>query len=255
MFIQQSLPFSREAIATLPFPARARIAVIRRMMAIAASRADHVVVQTETMAGLVGGKFRIEPARIHISSPGVPADVLSNPAPVRGEVGAQQGLRLLYVGNCSPYKNLVILERALDALQRADVTAVLAATIEPSHRLGLRSDVEALGMLGRQDLLAEYRRASCLVMPSLTETVGLPLLEAMALGVPIVAADRPYAREICGPAALYFDPLEPASLLEAVGRLRDDGSMRSQLARSGRQRAEAFSAADAYDRLLNVVLN
>ena len=55
-----------------------------------------------------------------------------------------------------------------------------------------------------------------MVFPSLAESFGLPLVEAMAAGCPVAAADRPYAREVAGPAAVYFDPLDPRALAECV---------------------------------------
>lgn len=67
---------------------------------------------------------------------------------------------------------------------------------------------------------AMYSAADALVFPSLTESYGLPLVEAMTIGMPIVAADRPYARELCGATGIYFDPHSPASLLRALSDLR-----------------------------------
>lgn len=254
VLIQQSLPFSKEAVATFPLLARARIAAIRRMMSIGARRARNVVVQTDTMADLVSRDLGFDRTKVHVVRPSVPADVRN--AIAQTEPAERNGhLRLLYVGNSSPYKNLSVVERALDALHSAGKQPILAATIQPASGLGSRRDVEALGTLDRSRLIAEYRRATCVIMPSLTETVSLPLLEAMALSVPVIAADRPYAREICGSAALYFDPFSPESLATAIARVEEDDVVRQQLIANGRRRVSEFGADDAYDRLIDVVLS
>jgi glycosyltransferase involved in cell wall biosynthesis len=255
VLIQQSLPFSPEAIATLPLRARPRILAIRRMMSFAATRAKSVVVQTETMAHAVSRDLGIDPAKIHVVRPGVPVDVLLGAASVTTHAENNGHLRLLYVGNSSAYKNLSVIEQALTTLHGAGKHAVLAATIEPDRGLGQRPGVEALGTVDRQRLIVEYRRATCLVMPSLTESVGLPLLEAMALSVPVVAADRPYARETCGSAALYFDPFAADSLTDVIARVAEDVALRRQMIADGRRRAAEFGAGDPYDRLIDVVLN
>ena len=255
LFIQQSLPFSHEAIATFPLRARARIAAIRRMMSMSAARAKNVLVQTETMAQLVSRDLGVDRGQLQVVPPGVPADILRAAASDGAHSARNGSLRLLYVGNSSPYKNLSVVERALSALQISGKRPRLAATIDKTSSLAQRSDVEALGMLNRQQLLAEYLRATCLLMPSLTETVGLPLLEAMALSLPIVAADRPYAREVCGSAALYFDPVAPDSLAAAIARVAEDDALRGRMAADGRRRAAEFSVGNAYDRLMDVVLS
>jgi glycosyltransferase involved in cell wall biosynthesis len=227
---------------------------LRHVMTISARRAAHLVVQTKTMAELVANELGLDLGRIHIVPPGLPGDIFAS-ATRQPETQPLRDLRLLYVGNFEPYKNLIVLERALDEMRRAGHKAVLAATVERTHRLGMRADVEALGMISRCQLISEYRRAFCLVMPSLSETVGLPLLEAMALRVPIVAADRPYAKDVCSTAAVYFDPLKASSLCEALHLIRTDECLRHGLAESGFQRVRRFCAPDAYSRLLDVILN
>src|SRR3546814_15007679 len=77
--------------------------------------------------------------------------------------------------------------------------------------------------IGLQDaggMRAQYADADALLFPSLDESFGLPLVEAMTLGLPILAAERPYARSLCGDAAVYFHPSTAASLNAAIGELR-----------------------------------
>lgn len=115
-------------------------------------------------------------------------------------------LRLCYPAAPYPHKNHAVLASAMRLPEARAVVSEIATT--HSHE---RSSAEVAQM---------YSAADALVFPSLTESYGLPLVEAMSIGMPIVAADRPYARELCGPTAIYFDPLSPDSLVCALHQLK-----------------------------------
>ena len=89
-----------------------------------------------------------------------------------------------------------------------------------------------------------------LALPSLVETVGLPLLESMSLGVPVVAADRPYAREICGDAAEFFDPKSSESFAASAGRLLEDRGSREMLKARGIARSKQMRLMKPYQALV-----
>jgi glycosyltransferase involved in cell wall biosynthesis len=93
-----------------------------------------------------------------------------------------------------------------------------------------------------------------LVMPSLVETVGLPMLEAMSLGLPVLAADRPYAHDICQDAAWFFDPLSSADFAAKSARLLLDPSLRNDLAVKGRARSANLTSAAPYRQMVDIVL-
>ena len=86
-----------------------------------------------------------------------------------------------------------------------------------------------------------YRAATLLAFPSLAEGFGLPVLEAMARGVPVACSDRASLPEVVGDAALLFDPTEPASIAAALVRLLDDHAEAERLRRAGRARASTFT--------------
>jgi len=75
------------------------------------------------------------------------------------------------------------------------------------------------------------------------------------MGTPVVAADRPYAHDVCGDAAVYFDPLDPASLASAVARLAEEAGLAERLSRLGRASVAARAAARPYDRMIDVTLD
>jgi glycosyltransferase involved in cell wall biosynthesis len=162
--------------------------------------------------------------------------------------------RLLYVGNDSNYKNLKLLPGALELLRRQLPELRLFATLRQDHPLARHPGIVALGSL-RPEVVAEaYGLATALVMPSLAETVGLPLLEAALAGLPILAADQPYAREVCGEAASYFDALSPVDLAQKALRLLRDTEMRECLIQMGRRGVEKRRAARPYDRMIELLV-
>jgi glycosyltransferase involved in cell wall biosynthesis len=107
--------------------------------------------------------------------------------------------------------------------------------------LGVAADVLWPGWLAGPDLEGLYALAEVAVFPSLYEGFGLPVLEAMARGVPVACSDRSSLPEVAGDAALLFDPEDPAAIRSALERLLADGDERARLAARGRAQAARFS--------------
>ena len=111
-------------------------------------------------------------------------------------------------------------------------------------------NVNMVGFVGDDDLAALFRGALCFVFPSRTEGFGLPLVEAMVHGAPILAADRASMPEVCGDAALYAAADQPGEWLAQITRLASDPMLRERLRRRGRERYRLFSWADGAVRYL-----
>jgi len=107
--------------------------------------------------------------------------------------------------------------------------------------LSLDDDVELLGWVGADQLEVLYRDAVAYLFPSRFEGFGLPVLEAMARGCPVVCSDIPVLREVGGGAALYVDTLDPDVVASTVRRLLADEALRGSLAVAGIERAKRFS--------------
>src|SRR5262249_23759319 len=112
--------------------------------------------------------------------------------------------------------------------------------------------VTYLGYVRQPALTEAYRLADFFVMPSLQETVCLPLLEAMSAATPVIAADRPYAREVCGEAAVFFNAYDGRDMAEKIETLAADAFLRRSLSERGCARAESFRAAKPYERMLDM---
>jgi glycosyltransferase involved in cell wall biosynthesis len=106
---------------------------------------------------------------------------------------------------------------------------------------GLRQRVRFLGYCPAEDLPALYRAAGCLVFPSLFEGFGMPVLEAMACGCPVVCSNTSSLPEIAGEAALQIDPTEPEALAHAIQTLLREPELRRRLIALGLERASLFS--------------
>lgn len=151
---------------------------------------------------------------------------------------------------------LIGLAPALDALGLDLVLSGGASTIFAGSASAQATppsaprNVRTIGFVGDDDLAALFRRALCFAFPSRTEGFGLPLLEAMVHGAPIIASDRASMPEVCGDAALYASPDDPAAWLAQIRRLRDDPALRCELKARGTRRYPRFSWAASADGYL-----
>jgi glycosyltransferase involved in cell wall biosynthesis len=128
---------------------------------------------------------------------------------------------LLYPANAWPHKNHARLFEAFAAVraERPDLRLVLTGAAHDS--LTLTPGVESLGHVDLDRLVDLYRRAAALVYPSLYEGFGIPCVEALACGCPVTASNVASIPEVCGDAAVYFDPLDPESIADGIRRVLD----------------------------------
>ena len=161
---------------------------------------------------------------------------------------------ILSLCSIQPRKNLVRLIEAYCLLRRSHPDCklpqlVLAGkrawldneTMRAAQRDELSADIRFTGYVADEDLNALYSGAVCFVYPSYFEGFGLPILEAMKCGTPVIAGNRTSIPEVAGEAALLFDPFDVQSLVEALKRILDDSECRATLSARGLQRANEFS--------------
>ncbi len=157
---------------------------------------------------------------------------------------------VLYVGSNKPHKNLTRLMEAWAQIteHRIRNTLVLAGPWDPRYpeprllaeRLGLQN-IRWLGPVPEADLPALYSAADLFVFPSLYEGFGLPVLEAMACGVPVVCSDTSSLPEVAGDAALWVDPNDVQALAAAITELLTSPARRAEMREKGFQQAARFS--------------
>jgi glycosyltransferase involved in cell wall biosynthesis len=212
-----------------------------------ARRADRVIVVSRFVAGEVERLLGIPAERISVCPNGAPD---WTPAPSTGSMGGY----LLFVGTIEPRKNVRALLDAYARMrsQRADAPRlVLAGHVVPDARdllsviqqQPLAGHVDYRGYVAAEDREALFKGAQALVLPSLDEGFGIPALEAMSAGVPVVVSNRGALPEVVGDAGLFIDPDDPESLTAALERITSDRDLRASLALRGLDRARQFTWA------------
>ena len=234
-------------------PARHRWAV-RSLLGAALRRAQRVIAVSETTRGEILARYRLPPDRV-VVVPEAAAPHFGPPSPsALAATRTQYGLSrpyVLFVGFLEPKKNLGVLLEAVAALRRTgawgDTELIVVGApgwgpdpVARAHALGLGGVVRFVGAVADAELPGLYGGALAFAFPSLWEGFGLPALEAMAAGAPVVASNRGALPEVTGGAALLVDPA-PQPLAEALEQLLTDPPLRERLRLAGLARAAEFS--------------
>lgn len=219
-------------------------ALFEARLVVTDSRA--VAAELERHAGVDPGRLRPVPL-----GPGLAGTAPEEASPTAAPPTATPTRYGLHVGTLEPRKNLLTLIDAWRRLRRAGcpLDLVLAGRYgwhaDAIRRAVERAEAEGwlvrLGYVSTAELLALYRGAELVALPSWYEGFGLPAVEAMAAGVPVVLSDLPVFREVAGDAAIYARPEHPAAWARALRRLADDEALRREMARRGTGRAAGFS--------------
>jgi glycosyltransferase involved in cell wall biosynthesis len=170
---------------------------------------------------------------------------------------------VLYVGNIKPHKNVERLIEAFHALRRRDLhdlklliigdeISSFPALRRAVHRHKLHKHVRFLGYLPDETLAILYRLASVFVFPSLYEGFGLPPLEAMAIGTPVVTSNASSLPEIAGDAAILVDPYSIDAIEDGMRRVLTDPLLAADLRRKGLLRAQQFSWQGSVAKTLEI---
>jgi glycosyltransferase involved in cell wall biosynthesis len=229
---------------------RARERVMRAWTRAAAQKARRVIFVSRAAADVINAHLRVPSERVRVIHHGLDRVIARGvEAPLPTDVPSDY---VLAVSSFYRYKNYLGLVRALELVRerhgaalplvicgreidRPNVEAVRAAAAKSGLPVQLR------GERPPEELSVLYRGARVFCFPSYLETFGHPLVESMASGTPIVAADIPTSRELCGSAARYVDPHDEGAIAEALWTLWNDGDERRRLRALGQARARDFS--------------
>ena len=205
----------------------------------AASESDQIIAVSQFTANQVTTLLDVDPSRITVIPHGVRSIQL--PALRRENL-------ILHVGAIQKRKNLVRLVRAFEAVP-ADWKLVLAGSdgfgAEAVHAAIAQSSasgrITVTGYVGEQELANWYALAMIFAFPSLDEGFGMPVLEAMTAGIPVLSSNGSALNEIAGDAAILVNPLDQEQLREALLKLCHDASLRNQLIDKGRWHASQYT--------------
>ena len=262
--------FCDDYLRTLRGPTALEVAATRALAHAVMRGARRIITPSAAMREMIRAfypdlpleKFRVVHHGFGIEEFRTPASLAPD---VQAALAAAEGTRLLYVSHAASYKGIEILLEASRLLRDREVLCTTWLTIDPrdwpagveryqafirEHRLAGR--VVILGRIPHAAVHHVYGAADLFVYPSLCESFGFPQVEAMASGLPIVAADRPLCREICGGAAVYYPPRDAAAMADVISSLRGDEPRRRELTRAGGVQAQRFSWNDHVDAVLAV---
>ena len=233
-----------------------------------ARAAHHIIVPSEATAYDVRSILRVPASKITVIPHGV--DERFGRATAEDAEKARSRLSLgkpyvLALGTIQPRKNLPLLARAIALLvgRGHDIDLVIAGkrgwlsgeVMREIEACGLGDRFRHLDYVPHELLPGLIAGAECLAQPSLFEGFGLPVLEAMAAGTPVVAARGSSLPEVGGDAVLYFDPQSGVELADQIGSILGSDSVRDDLARAGRSRSRGYSWEACVNSTLNVLLD
>ena len=199
-------------------------------------KSERVLTVSEAAKRAIGEMFPVDAKKIVVTPNGVDAIYFET-----GPAAHDLGRYFLFVGNDKPHKNVPRLVEAFEAVHRKDPSLRLALVGAQFARYRDVDGVIAVGFVTQDRLAALYRGAIALLLPSLEEGFGLPIVEAMASGTPAIASDIPPLVEVAGGAALHIDPRTSATIAAAMERILNDASLRADLISRGRTRAAQFT--------------
>jgi len=244
-------------------PSRMAYAYARSVMWAAARRAQLIITVSEASKRDILHFFKVPPEKVVVVHNAIDERFLVPPpdielARVRERYQLQHGF-VLYAGNIKPHKNLVRLIEAFSQIRQGpfqelklliigDQISKLPALRRAVHQLKLHKHVRFLGYIPDETLAVLYRSAEVFVFPSLYEGFGLPPLEAMASGTPVVTSNTSSMPEVTGGAAVLVDPYDVGSIVDGVRRVLTDASLAAELRRKGPLRAREFSWARSVAR-------
>ncbi len=234
------------------------VELFERKMVHLSQQADRIIAISQATADDLAAHYPAIAGRVEVVPCGVdaafrPVTDRAAQADVRRKYGIPAPDYLLFVGTLEPRKNLVRLVEAYAALRAAEgaATPPLVLTgnrgwhdgpiFEAVERKQMHDHIHFTGQVADEDLPGLYSGAACFIYPSLFEGFGLPLLEAMACGAPVITSNTSSLPEVAGDAALLVPPEDVDALAGALGRLLNDAALCTELRQRGLAQAARFS--------------
>lgn len=222
------------------------------VLPLAARLSERVITVSSFSKGEIVRHTGVRPEKVEVIHNGVDYPEFRNAE--SDETMVPSGRYVLYVGNVKPHKNITGLIKAFAIFHRSFPNVKLAIVGKKDNfihgirnpdelitGLGIDQHIVFTGFVGDHVLHSLYKKAFAFVVPSFYEGFGLPPLEAMASGVPVIASRAASIPEVCGDAALYVNPHDPQDIAQAIARVFRDDSLREKLILRGRIRAQRFS--------------
>lgn len=251
-------------VTTLPAPAYLfKYIAYRSVVKNTISRAAKIIVPSNTIKNELTRRFALRPDKVVTTYEGAPAKGGNFKLKISNLKLLQKYKivkpYLLYVGSLYPHKNVEIVPLALKTLKTPPILVVISGRNVFLERfesyiktINAENLVRLAGYVSDEDLGILYKAAEAYVFPSLSEGFGLPGLEAMAHGTPVLASDIPVLREVYGEAAIYFDPQSKKDLAGKIRQVTEDKRLHNRLGNLGKKRAKQYSWSKMAEQTLEV---
>ena len=250
------------------FFSRHEVGLRNDFMAELKRKADRIICISEYTRETVLKHLEIPPERTHA----VPISIqtrLSRPEAEKSiehlkDFGIAKNSYMFYPANFWPHKNHSMLLTAygmflarnpdspIDLVFTGALNGRKGAIKQAVMQMGLAKRVHFLGFVPEEKLATVWFGCEFLIFPSLYEGFGIPVLEAMSIGKPVLCSDRTSLPEVAGDAALYFDPRKPGALVNCIEKITTDRALQSALVEKGRIRADLFQPDDMTRRYLEI---
>lgn len=258
--IHDLLPFVYPSERSLPSRLYWQLSLRRQVQL-----SDAVITVSQSTKDDIVNFFDIDPDNIHVTYLGTdlspPSDSEVERIPMKYDF-PQSIFTVLYVGNYDERKNVDQLVKACKTLDQegTNLHLALAGSNPPEPQLSelagdFRGDISFLGYVPDQDLEALYGAADLFVYPSAYEGFGLPVLEAMACGTPVITSDRSSLPEVVGDAGITVDPVDTTELAEAIARVISSEQLRADMRSDGLERAKKLNWKHTAQSTLDVYAN
>jgi glycosyltransferase involved in cell wall biosynthesis len=244
-------------------PNRAAFYYARAFMSLAARRAERILTVSQASKDDILAYLHVPAAKVEVIHNALDEQLADPPSPeaiarVRERFQLTSPF-ILYAGNIKPHKNVDRLIEAYSLLRKRGIGEAKLLIIGDElskypqlrrmvHRFQLHQHVRFLGFVPDATLAALYRMAAVFVFPSLYEGFGLPPLEAMAAGAPVITSNVSSLPEVVGDAALLIDPMSPAAIADAMARVLCEPELRASLIARGHDRVKHFSWSRSVSR-------
>lgn len=237
----------------------------KMLMSHALKKAKHVFTVSENSKKDIQDYFGVQENKVSITYDAIDDDFIEKQIADTEYLYDKYSIpkdkkKILYVGNLKPHKNLITLLKALRELNSDDYVLLLVGKAfksvdleEQEKQMGLSNKVVHTGMVSKEELIDFYNLADLFVFPSLYEGFGIPPLEAMACGTPVIASNNSSIPEVVGEAAVLFNGKDEKELSNQIEVVFNDNTMREDLINKGRLQCKKFNWAQANKEVRDVL--
>ena len=223
-------------------------------------RSSKIIVPSNLIKEEILRNFKVDPAKIVITYEAAEEEYFKNwkleSEVLLRKIGnwklPKRNPFLVYVGNAYPHKNLsnlLMVVKLLNKKESSKINLVIVSARDvftkrledEIDKLGLKEFVTLTGYLPAEQLSQIFKKASAYIFPSLSEGFGIPGLNAMAAGLPVVCSDIPVLHEVYGEAAIYFNPHDPKDIASKIKKIVTDEKTRADLVKKGKEQVKKYS--------------